>query len=101
MTHTMQEDFEHFLSYSGLRNESPDVVEKMRIAFQAGYEPLTVLPSEAVFGFAAWLTCRDERAVFSAHDDASMAAQLAGSYCETNKFREPREHYGDHLVYPK
>ena len=37
--HTMEEDFQHFLRYSGLRNEPPDVIEKMRKAFDAAWEP--------------------------------------------------------------
>jgi hypothetical protein len=34
--HTAEEDFQHFLSYSGLRTESPEIVDKLRKAFEAG-----------------------------------------------------------------
>jgi hypothetical protein len=36
---TIEEDFQHFLSYSGLSGERPDVIEKMRRAFEAAWEP--------------------------------------------------------------
>jgi hypothetical protein len=41
MSHTMEEDFQHFLTYSGLGNEPPEVIEKMRLAFSAAWEPKT------------------------------------------------------------
>ena len=37
--HTCEEDFQHFLSYSGLRSEPPDVIEKLRKAYEAAWEP--------------------------------------------------------------
>lgn len=37
--HTVHEDFEHFLSYSGLRKEPQSVIDKMRMAFEAAWEP--------------------------------------------------------------
>ena len=36
--HTVQDDFQHFLSYSGLRKEPPDVIEKMYSAFFVAWE---------------------------------------------------------------
>ena len=35
-THTQDEDFEHFLSYSGMHAESPAIIAKLRQAFDAG-----------------------------------------------------------------
>lgn len=37
--HTMEEDFQHFLTYSGLRSQPVDVVEKLRVAFDAAWGP--------------------------------------------------------------
>lgn len=37
--HTLEDDWQHFLSYSGLRNEPADVLNKMRRAFEAAWEP--------------------------------------------------------------
>ena len=38
--HTMQEDFEHFLSYSGLWREPDEIKAKLFQAFEAAWEPL-------------------------------------------------------------
>jgi hypothetical protein len=35
----MEEDFQHFLSYSGLSSESPETIEKLHRAFEAAWEP--------------------------------------------------------------
>lgn len=39
MLHTVDEDFEHFLSYSNLRNEPKETRQKMYLAFNAAWEP--------------------------------------------------------------
>ena len=39
MTHTMQDDFEHFLTYSGNHKQHVDVRSLMWKAFEAGHEP--------------------------------------------------------------
>ena len=49
MNHTVEEDFEHFLSYSGLRNNPQDVVEKMKIAFEAAWSPNHVCQDSPTF----------------------------------------------------
>ena len=35
-THTIKEDFEHFLSYNGLWNETEKIREKLFLAYQHG-----------------------------------------------------------------
>ncbi len=59
-----------------------------------------VQASEALFGFAAWLTCRDDAVVFSAKHDASVAAEMVGTYCEENDLPEPREGWQHNLSMP-
>jgi len=39
MFHTVDEDFEHFLSYSGMRNEPQDTLRKLYLAFKAAWDP--------------------------------------------------------------
>jgi hypothetical protein len=39
MNHTVEEDFQHFLCYSGLGKESLETINKMRKAFEAGRPP--------------------------------------------------------------
>jgi len=41
MEHTMQEDFEHFMSYSGLWRETDEVKAKLLLAFDAAWTPTT------------------------------------------------------------
>lgn len=42
-------------------------------------------PADAVYGFAAWLTARKEKAgPFSRYDEAAQAAELADEYCRHN-----------------
>ena len=38
MEHTVQEDFEHFLSYSGLSGESQETIAKLRRVYDADRE---------------------------------------------------------------
>lgn len=58
-------------------------------------------PSEALYGFAAWLTTRDEPITIGAKHDASEVAELVVKYCKTNKLKEPRDHRERDLTHPK
>ncbi len=60
----------------------------------------TLNPSEAVFGFAAWLTCREERTVMSASDDAGIIANLVEEFCKVNNLGPLSEHWPQHLIHP-
>jgi len=44
--------------------------------------PDTLNPTEAVYGFAAWLTCRNEKTVISASDDAAPICELVKQFCD-------------------
>ena len=56
--------------------------------------------SEAVYGFAGWLTSRSERVVMSSKDDAAAVADLVAEFCRVNDLAEPREGWTDNLVHP-
>jgi len=56
--------------------------------------------SEAVFGFAAWLTTRDEAVTFSAQHDAAPAAELVHEFCKANVLTDPREGWSDQVIRP-
>lgn len=45
--HTLEEDFQHFLSCSGLSSEYSDVIDKLRIAFSENWKPHSPLPRAA------------------------------------------------------
>lgn len=50
-----------------------------------------VSPSEAVFGFAMWLSTLRTPVVFGARQDGAKAAMAAGMFCEANGFPEPNQ----------
>lgn len=47
-------------------------------------------PSEAVYGFAGWLTTRDDVVTMSGHDDAAIVAELVDEYVKKQNLDEPR-----------
>lgn len=59
--------------------------------------------SEALFGFMAWLTTREEKSgPFSATDMSSgSAADLVGEFCESNDLDEPKGHWEKSLNFPE
>ena len=63
-------------------------------------EPVCLSASEAVYGFAGWLTTRPERVVISSRDDAAIVADLVAEFCRVNQFANPREGWADSLVHP-
>ena len=56
--------------------------------------------SEAVFGFAAWLTTRKEKTVMSASNDSACIVDLIKDFCDTNKLTDPRDHWEINLKHP-
>ena len=56
--------------------------------------------SEAVYGFVAWLTTREEKIVMSAYDDASPVVELVKQFCEANHLPEVSEHWPNNLIHP-
>ena len=63
---------------------------------------MTVLSaSEALFGFMAWLTTREEPVTFSSQHDASKAAELVGLFCKANGLEDPREGWTGLLKFPE
>lgn len=83
-----------FLVASDLKSDS--VVAQVHVATTD-----RLLSSEAVYGFAAWLTCRKEKTVMSSSDDASCIAGLVDTFCKANEFDGPRDNYGDYLTHPR
>ena len=59
-------------------------------------EKKNVSASEAVYGFAAWLTTSDKPVTFSSKHDAGKIAKLVDDYCKAQGFEDPREG-----IYPK
>lgn len=64
--------------------------------------PDNLSPSEAVYAFAAWLTTKKEKTVFSGTDDATQAADLVKQFTDSQGFAEPREDFFSRIKpYPK
>ena len=57
--------------------------------------------SEAVYGFAAWLTCRKEKTVMSNRNVCGDIAILVDKFIKANQLRKPRNHWGRYLHAPK
>ena len=57
-------------------------------------------PSEALYGFAAWLTTRDEAVTFSSKHDASVAADLVDEFCKVNNLSAPDPDWATNLIHP-
>jgi len=61
----------------------------------------TLRPSEAVYGFAAWLTCRKDTLKIGSSHDASQIAELCKLFCEENYLSDPGDNWTDILIHPK
>ena len=57
--------------------------------------------SEALYGFAGWLTCKKEKTIMSSTDDAAPIADLISQFCGVNQLDEPRAHWEDNLTHPQ
>ena len=42
--HTMEQDFEHFLAYSGFASEPAETIEKLKVAYEANWSPTPLHP---------------------------------------------------------
>ncbi len=60
-----------------------------------------ITPSEALFGFAAWLTAREEPVVFSSHHDAAVVVELVGEWMAANALPSPRDGWEKRITHPK
>jgi len=56
--------------------------------------------SEALYGFAAWLTTREQAVTVGANYDASIWAELVNQFCEANSLPKPREDWTTWLTHP-
>lgn len=57
-------------------------------------------PSEAIYGFAGWLTSRREVTTMSASHDAAGIAELVDEFVKRNALPEPRENWHKELIQP-
>ena len=57
--------------------------------------------SEAVYGFCAWLTTRDDITKMSAKHDCGIIAELINKFCVENNLDPPRENWSKLLTHPQ
>ena len=60
----------------------------------------TLNPSEAVYGFASWLTTRSEVTTMSSKHDSSVIAQLVERFCKENNLPPVSDQWPKSLVHP-
>lgn len=57
--------------------------------------------AEAIYGFAAWLTSRDEPVHLSSHHNAARIVELINKFLGLNNMSPPRDGYEKNLRFPK
>ena len=59
-----------------------------------------ITASEALYGFAAWLTTRDQQVIFSCRENAAIAADLVDEFCKANNLSDPRYDFQNRFKMP-
>ena len=78
-----------------------DRIESLLDSMMSAPESRRLSGSEAVFGFAAWLSAKDEMLDPNVQmDDCAMWAEWAKEFCDTNNLAEPREEWATLLTHP-
>ena len=57
-------------------------------------------PSEAVYGFAGWLTTRDAETIMSSRHDCAVIAKLVEEFCAANCLPPVSENWPNNLIHP-
>jgi hypothetical protein len=57
--------------------------------------------SEALFGFAAWLSTRDKVTKLGAKEECGCLAEMVTEFIRVNSLPEVRERWTDNLEFPK
>lgn len=72
------------------------------------FEPGMVLPSpdimsasEALLGFAGWMTTLKELHLIGASEDTAFWAELVDEFCKAHGLHDPKEHWEKNLIYPE
>lgn len=66
--------------------------------FNFKHDKLTA--SEAVYGFAAWLTTRDEITIMGSSQECSNIAKLCEQFVKENNLNHPRDGWENNLIHP-
>ncbi len=77
-----------------------DRIEALLDSMMAAPEVLHLSGSEAVYGFAAWITAKDSQQIDLAQANNAIWAEWVREFCELNHLPEPRETWDQLLVQP-
>jgi len=92
-------DYPQVLDIIKVLKEIKEAIENLNEP-QSNNMPTTLNPSEAVYGFAAWLTTREEKTVMSAVDNSAPIANLVIQFCEENNLSEVSKQWPSNLIHP-
>ena len=56
--------------------------------------------SEALFGFCAWLTCRDKPLIMSSEHHTGDAVEVIEQFITVNNLEKPRDGWEYNLIHP-
>lgn len=56
--------------------------------------------SEAIYGFAGWLTTQDKKTIMGSHYDCALIADKIEKFIEANDLEDPEDHWEDELNHP-
>lgn len=59
-----------------------------------------IIASEALYGFAGWLTSRSEPVALSANHECGGLPPLIDEFCKQNKLENPRDGWHLNLIHP-
>ena len=77
-----------------------DRIEALLVAMMAAPEVLQLSGSEALYGFAGWVTSRKEKVVAGSAHNSAIWAELIDKFCKTNGLAEPRDQWDTLLTHP-
>jgi len=58
-------------------------------------------PSEALYGFAGWITTREKKMCAGSHEECGQWADAVNKFCKTNGLDDPRDGWEKNLTHPK
>lgn len=80
-----------------LYSETSTKKELLKIS---NYADNQLTASEAIFGFCAWLTTREEKTVMGANEECGCVVERIREFCDKNNLKEPRDNYTDYFEMP-
>ena len=75
-----------------------DYITKLETKLDAVNNILT--GSEAIYGFAAWLTTQKTTTTMGSTHDCAPIVDSVDTFCKVNNLSEPRENWTDFLTHP-